>query len=46
MSKEEFKQELEKHDLTINHFLDLRDEWYKLDASEQFQLLKEEKCDD
>lgn len=42
MSKEEFKQELEKHNLSVNGFLDLRDVWYKLNPSDRLELLKEE----
>lgn len=46
MNKNEFKKELEKYGLTVNSFLDLRDAWYRLDASEQLELLKEEEEDE
>ena len=42
MSKEEFKLELEKHNLTVNEFYNLRDAWYELDYHERLELLKEE----
>ena len=45
MNKEEFKLELEKHNLTVNEFCDLRDAWYELDYYERLELLKENKND-
>ena len=46
MIKEEFKLELEKHNLTVNEFCDLRDAWYELDYCERLELLKEEMIND
>lgn len=46
MSKEDFKKELEKHNLTVNGFLDLRDAWFSLNSEEKLELLKEEIKDD
>ena len=40
MNKEEFKLELEKHNLTVNEFCDLIDAWYELDYYEKLELLK------
>lgn len=45
MSKEEIKQELEKHGLDVFHFLDLRDAWGRLSGEEKLELLKEAEND-
>lgn len=37
-----FKEKLEKHNLTISQFLDLKDSWYELNCGEQYKLLSEE----
>lgn len=42
LNKEGFKKELEKHNLTVNGFLDLHDAWNRLRAGERLELLKEE----
>lgn len=42
MTKDEFKQELEKHGLDVNKFLDLRDAWNQLGCEEKVELLKNE----
>ena len=38
MSKDEFRQELEKHDLNVASFLDLRDIWDSLSHSDKLEL--------
>lgn len=40
MNKEEFKQELEKHDLDMCSFLDLCDAWNHLSFKDRLELLK------
>ena len=42
MDKDIFKQELEKHNLTVGQFLDLRDAWDQLGWGVRSELLKEE----
>lgn len=42
LTKEEFKQELKKHDLDVGSFLDLQDAWSRLDWACRTELLKEE----
>lgn len=43
MNDMEFKKNLKKHNLTINQFLDLKDDWYRLEPEEQYALLTEDK---
>ncbi len=43
MSKETFKDTLNKHNLSVNDFLDLRDEWNTLSFSDRKDLIVEEK---
>ena len=38
-----FKRELEKHRLTVNSFLDLKEAWEKLPAQDRYCLLIDEK---
>lgn len=42
MSKETFKDTLNKHNLSVNDFLDLRDEWDALGFSDRKDLIVEE----
>lgn len=42
MSKETFKDALNKHDLSVNDFLNLRDEWNALSFSDRKDLIMEE----
>ena len=42
MSKETFKDTLNKHNLSVNDFLDLRDEWDTLSFSDRKDLIVEE----
>ena len=42
MSKETFKDTLNKHNLSVNDFLDLRDEWDTLSFSDRKDLIMEE----
>ena len=42
MDKDIFKQALEKHNLTVGQFLDLRDAWNQLGWEVRAELLKEE----
>ena len=42
MNRYEFKQQLSQHDLSVNQFLDLRDEWCKLPAADRLALLEED----
>lgn len=42
MSKETFKDTLNKHNLSVNDFLDLRDEWNTLSFSDRKDLIIEE----
>lgn len=42
MNRYEFKQQLSQHDLSVNQFLDLRDEWYKLPVADKLALLEED----
>ena len=42
MDKDIFKQALEKHNLTVGQFLDLRDAWDQLGWGVRTELLKEE----
>ena len=42
MNKSEFKEFLTQHGLTVNQFLDLRDEWNQLPAHDRCTLLEEE----
>lgn len=42
MSKETFKDTLNKHNLSVNDFLDLRDEWNTLSFSDRKDLIMEE----
>ena len=42
MSKETFKDALNKHNLSVNDFLDLRDEWDTLSFSDRKDLIVEE----
>ena len=42
MDKDIFKQALEKHNLTVGQFLDLRDALNQLDCGIRSELLKEE----
>lgn len=42
ISKEEFKQQLYKYNLSANLFLDLRDQWNLLSAKDKVALLKED----
>lgn len=37
-----FKEKLEKHNLTISQFLDLKDYWYTMTNSERYALLSKE----
>ena len=41
MNKETFKDTLNKHDLSVNDFLDLRDEWDALSFSDRKDLIVE-----
>ena len=41
-NKDIFKQALEKHNLTVGQFLDLRDAWNQLGCGVRYELLKEE----
>lgn len=43
MSKETFKDTLNKHNLSVNDFLDLRDGWDTLSFSDRKDLIVEEK---
>ena len=43
MSKETFKDALNKHNLSVNDFLDFRDEWNTLSFSDRKDLIVEEK---
>lgn len=42
MSGVEFREILKQHNLSINQFLDLRDDWNRLSAKEKYMLLKQE----
>lgn len=42
MSKETFKDTLNKHNLSVNDFLDFRDEWNALSFSDRKDLIMEE----
>ena len=42
MSKEIFKDTLNKHNLSVNDFLNLRDEWNTLSFSDREDLIMEE----
>ena len=42
MSGVEFREILKQHNLSINQFLDLRDDWNRLSAKEKYALLKQE----
>ena len=42
MSKETFKDTLNKHNLSVNDFLNLRDEWNTLSFSDREDLIMEE----
>lgn len=42
MNRYEFKQQLSQHDLSVNQFLDLRDEWCKLPVADRLALLEED----
>lgn len=42
MSGVEFREILKQHNLNINQFLDLRDDWNRLSAKEKYMLLKQE----
>ena len=42
MSKETFKDTLNKHNLSVNDFLDLRDEWDTLSFYDRKDLIIEE----
>ena len=42
ITQTEFKEILKKHKLTVNQFLDLRDSWCKLSASDRYELIKAE----
>ena len=42
MNKETFKDTLNKHNLSVNDFLDLRDEWDALGFSDRKDLIVEE----
>ena len=42
MSKETFKDALNKYNLSVNDFLDLRDEWDTLSFSDRKDLIMEE----
>lgn len=42
MDRYEFQQQLSQHDLSVNQFLDLRDEWCKLSAADRVALLEED----
>lgn len=42
MKRNEFRVLLEKHGLTVNAFLDLRDSWNQLSAYDRYELLKQE----
>lgn len=46
MTGKEFRIILAKHGLTVNAFLDLRDIWNQLTASDKYQLLKQELIND
>jgi len=46
MSGTEFRDILKKHNLTVNQFLDLRDEWNRLPAKDKYTLLMQEASDD
>ena len=41
MSKEEFKAILKSHDLNVNSFSDLVDEWYRLCPKDKMELFIE-----
>lgn len=45
MERNEFRIRLEQHGLTVNAFLDLRDSWNQLSASDRYELLKQELTD-
>lgn len=42
MNGVEFREILKQHNLNINQFLDLRDDWNRLSAKEKYTLLKQE----
>ena len=42
MSKETFKDSISKHNLSVNDFLNLRDEWNTLSFSDRKDLIMEE----
>ena len=42
MSKETFKDALSKYNLSVNYFLNLRDEWNMLSFSDREDLIMEE----
>lgn len=42
MERDEFKQLLSQHNLSVNQFLDLRDEWCRLSAADRLALLEED----
>ena len=42
MSKETFKDALSKYNLSVNDFLDLRDEWNTLSFSDREDLIMED----
>lgn len=46
MTGEEFKEALKRHNLTVEEFLDLKDEWDKLKSKERYDLLMQEECKD
>lgn len=42
LNAESFKKSLDEHNLTISKFLDLRDNWNRLNAEDKYKLVREE----